>query len=129
MEYQDNTFTSLPDYYIRYFEMRALQCDILHMLHYKIRKIRKMPKEANELANYIEYLIPFIHEKNDPQPQITSLHQMFKNKQGEALPKSRIEFESKAMLLHIYMDLEEFLYTKKKLIDQTTEEQKKLYWR
>ena len=70
-----------------------------------------------------------IHEKNDPQPQITSLHQMFKNKQGEALPKSRIEFESKAMLLHIYMDLEEFLYTKKKFIDQTTEEQKKLYWR
>ena len=129
MEYQDNTFTNLPDYYIRYFEMRALQCDILHMLHYKIRKIRKMPKEANELANYIEYLIPFIHEKNDPQPQITSLHQMFKNKQGEALPKSRIEFESKAMLLHIYMDLEEFLYTKKKFIDQTTEEQKKLYWR
>ena len=35
MEYQDNTFTNLPDYYIRYFEMRALQCDILHMLHYK----------------------------------------------------------------------------------------------
>ncbi len=26
MEYQDNTFTNLPDYYIRYFEMRALQC-------------------------------------------------------------------------------------------------------
>lgn len=43
--------------------MRALQCDILHMLHYKIRKIREMPKEAHELANYIEYLIPFIHEK------------------------------------------------------------------
>lgn len=63
MEYQDNTFTNLPDYYIRYFEMRALQCDILHMLHYKIRKIREMPKEAHELANYIEYLIPFIHEK------------------------------------------------------------------
>ena len=129
MEYQDNTFTNLPDYYIRYFEMRALQCDILHMLHYKIRKIREMPKEAHELANYIEYLIPFIHEKNDPQSQISSLHKMLKDKQSEALPESRIEFESKAMLLHIYMDLEEFLYTKKKFIDQTTEEQKKLYWR
>ena len=99
------------------------------MLHYKIRKIRKMPKEADELAKYIEYLIPFIHEKNDPQPQITSLHQMLKDKQKENLPTNRIEFESKAMLLHIYMDLEEFLYTKKKFIDQTTEEQKKLYWR
>ncbi len=54
---------------------------------------------------------------------------MLKDKQSEALPESRIEFESKAMLLHIYMDLEEFLYTKKKFIDQTTEEQKKLYWR
>lgn len=62
--------------------------------------------------------------KNDPQPQISSLHKMLKDKQSEALPESRIEFESKAMLLHIYMDLEEFLYTKKKFIDQTTEEQK-----
>ena len=54
---------------------------------------------------------------------------MLKDKQKENLPTNRIEFESKAMLLHIYMDLEEFLYTKKKFIDQTTEEQKKLYWR
>lgn len=54
---------------------------------------------------------------------------MLKDKQSEALPESRIEFESKAMLLHVYMDLEEFLYTKKKFIDQTTEEQKNLYWR
>lgn len=129
MEYQDNTFSGLPDYYIRYFEMRALQCDILHMLHYKIRKIRQMPEEAGELAKYIEYLIPFIHEQNDPQPQITSLHQMLKDKQRAELPKTQIEFESRAMLLHIYMDLEEFLYTKKKFINQTTEEQKKLYWR
>ena len=54
---------------------------------------------------------------------------MLKDNQCEALPESRFDFESKAMLLHIYMDLEEFLYTKKKFIDQTTEEQKKLYWR
>lgn len=99
------------------------------MLHYKIRKIRKMPEEANELAEYIQYLIPFIHEQNNPQQQITSLHQMLKDKQNADLPATRLEFESRAMLLHIYMDLEEFLYTKKKFIDQTTEEQKKLYWR
>ena len=96
---------------------------------YRTVKHASQNNEYNNLANYIEYLIPFIHEKNDPQPQISSLHKMLKDKQSEALPESRIEFESKAMLLHIYMDLEEFLYTKKKFIDQTTEEQKKLYWR
>ena len=48
---------------------------------------------------------------------------------GQDIIPLRIEFESKAMLLHVYMDLEEFLYTKKKFIDQTTEEQKNLYWR
>ena len=129
LEYQDNTFSSLPEYYIHYFEMRALQCDILHMLHYKIRKIRQMPKEANELASYIEYLIPFIHEKNDPQVQISKLHQMMEGKKKESLPTTRIEFESRAMLLHIYMDLEEFLYAKKKFIDSISEEQKRMYWR
>lgn len=128
LEYQDNTFSSLPEYYIRYFEMRALQCDILHMLHYKIRKIRQMPKEANELASYIEYLIPFIYEKNDPQVQISKLHEMMEGKKKESLPTTRIEFESRAMLLHIYMDLEEFLYAKKKFIDSISEEQKRNYW-
>ena len=53
--------------------------------------------------------------KNDPQPQISSLHKMLKDKQSEALPESRIEFESKAMLLHIYMDLEEVFIHKEEV--------------
>lgn len=127
MEYQDNTFSSLPAYYIHYFEMRALQCDILHMLHYKIRKIRQMPQEANSLAAYIEYLIPFITERNDPQEQIQKLHVLLN--QETSLPSTKQEFESRAMLFHIFMDLEEFLYAKKKFIHQISDEQKQMYWR
>ena len=42
-EYQDNTFQSHPGYYIDYFEMRMKQCNVIHNLHYEMKKIRHMP--------------------------------------------------------------------------------------
>ena len=45
-EYQDNTFQSHPGYYIDYFEMRMKQCNVIHNLHYEMKKIRHMPDEA-----------------------------------------------------------------------------------
>ena len=52
-DYQDNTFHSHPGYYIDYFEMRLAQLQVLHNLHYEIKKIRKMPKQALVIADYI----------------------------------------------------------------------------
>ena len=55
-DYQDNTFHSHPGYYIDYFEMRLAQLQVLHNLHYEIKKIRKMPKQALVIADYIMYM-------------------------------------------------------------------------
>ncbi len=41
-DYHENTFVSHPEYYIHYVEMRTKQCDILHNLHYEMKKIRTM---------------------------------------------------------------------------------------
>lgn len=44
------------------------------------------------------------------------------------LPASREEFENRAILYHILMDLEEFLKMKKKFVDSLTEDQMERYW-
>lgn len=126
--YQDNTFVSHPEYYIQYFEMRMRQTEILHNLHYEMRKIRQMPKQAKIVSEYIVYMSLYVLEHNIPEKQLNRLHEIFEEMKIEPLPQSREEFESRAVLYHILMDLEDFLWTKKRFIDQLDEKQRELYW-
>lgn len=128
-EYQENTFQSHPGYYIDYFEMRMKQLNILHNLHYEIKKIRKMPKQALIIADYIMYMAEYVIEVNYPEKQLEQLEKLFAEMKNEPLPETREEFESRAMLYHILMDLEEFLVYKKRFVNGMDERQMKLYWK
>lgn len=128
IEYQDNTFTSLPAYYIHYFEMRQFQCKILHMLHYEMRKLRGIPDSVNVVSDYLEYLIPYIREKQDPKEQLEHLDQTLASLKKEYVPSSMSDFEAQAVVYHILMDLEDFVLAKKRFIDNLNDEQKRIYF-
>ncbi len=127
-EYQDNTFESHHDYYLDYFEMRLDQCRMLDSLHYEMRKMRSMPKQARVIADYIRYLADYVVEKNVPEKQMVRLNEIFAEMEKEELPESREEFESRALLCHILMDLEEFLKYKRAFVEGLGERQRKEYW-
>lgn len=128
-EYQNNTFQSHPGYYIDYFEMRMKQCNMLHNLHYEMKKIRTMPGQAEIIAKYIWYLVDYVIEVNIPTPQLERLHEIFREMEQEPLPVTREEFEGRAMLYHILMDLEEFLIFKKRFVNELDERQMERYWK
>lgn len=128
-EYQNNTFVSHPEYYINYFEMRKTQCIVLHNLHSEMKRLRHIPKQAETVADYIEYLSEYVHEQNDPQKQINELESILINMKEQPLPKSREEFESRAMLYHVLMDMEDFLILKKRFVSSINEEQFRIYWK
>ena len=127
-EYQENTFHSHPVYYIDYFEMRSDQCHVLHNLHYEVKKIRYIPKQARVVAEYMLYLADYVVERNVPSTQMEKLEGIFRDMKKEELPKSREEFENRAILYHILMDMEEFLVYKQRFVRSLDERQKKLYW-
>lgn len=129
LEYDENVFGNHSEYYVNFFEVREFQCEILHMLHYEIRKIRTMPEQAHALADYLEYVIPHIHESNDPEPQLDALHDLLKGMQMKELPATHDEFESRAILYHILMDFEDFLMKKKRFVEQLDKSDKILHWR
>lgn len=128
-EYQENTFHSHPAYYIDYFEMRLDQCHVLHNLHYEVKKIRYIPKQAKVVAGYMLYLADYVVERNVPSAQIEKLEGIFQDMKKEELPRSREEFENRAILYHILMDMEEFLIYKQRFVKSLDERQKKLYWK
>lgn len=115
-EYEGNTFGEDASYYARYFEMRLTQCRILHNLHYEMRKIKEVPAQAEVIVSYIRYMSRYVTERNEPDQQLHYLDQLFLRMKEEPLPASREEFENRAVLYHILMDLEEFLSVKKKFI-------------
>lgn len=128
-DYQDNTFHSHPGYYIDYFEMRLAQLQVLHNLHYEIKKIRKMPKQALVIADYIMYMADYVVEMNIPDQQIEKLEEISEQMKQEELPKTREEFEGRALLYHILMDLEEFLVYKKRFVNGLDEKKLRIYWK
>ena len=127
-EYQDNTFESHHDYYLDYFEMRLDQCRMLDSLHYEMRKMRSMPKQARVIADYIRYLADYVVEKNVPEKQMVRLNEIFAEMEKEELPESREEFESRALLYHILMDLKESLKYEMAFVEGLGERQRKEYW-
>ena len=74
------------------------------------------------------YLRPFVTEKNDPTPQIEKLHELFDEIHYYELPKTTDDFESRAKLYHILMDLEEFLIFNRRFVEGLDERQRRIYW-
>ena len=127
-EYQDNTFRSHPEYYISYFDMRLEQCIILKNLHDNLRKLRGIPKQAKMIAEYMIYLTDYVVEINVPEKQLERLYQILEDMRKEELPATREEFENRAHLYHILMDLEDFLMVKTRFVEGMDQTQREKYW-
>ena len=115
-------------YYMDYFEMRLEQCNVLEDLHMAVNKIREMPEEAKIIADFIDYLVPFVVEKNAPAVQIERLEDMMEAMKQSPLPQSCEELEKRAVLYHVQAELETFLMHKKRFVDKLDINVRELYW-
>ena len=116
-EYNNNSFSRHPEYYIDYFEMRLLQIDELHSLHYEMRKMQSMPEQAEIIAEFMDFVTESIGKMLVLDSQLERLYSILEHMKEQALPKSREEFESRAILYHVLMDMEDFLLIKKRFVD------------
>ncbi len=116
-EHAYNTMLEEDLYYVEYMEMRLQQCVMLQTLRSRVQKIREMPKQSELISSYLGYVAYYVHEKNIPDQQIKELERVFRRMEEEPLPKTREEFESRAILYHVMMDLEEFLFVKQRFAD------------
>lgn len=116
-EFNDNSFSDTPTFYVDYFEMRLLQVDMLRSLHYEMNRMRSMPVQAKVVADYLDFMNDCIGKMDALQMQIDKLHEVLEHMKQENLPESREEFESRAILYHVLMDIEDFLYIKRRFVD------------
>ncbi len=124
-ENKDNVLREHSKYYINYMNMRNEQANCLENIHFKLDHITKFPKECKVIANYLQYLIPYVKENNVPHDQ----QQVFKQIKEEVLVELKEDFENGAILYGIVLDLEEFLNLKMQFVNELDEEQIKIYWK
>ena len=127
-EYKENTFQSHPAYYIDYFEMRYEQCRTLHNLNDELIRIRSMPEQAGLIADYLRYLAQYVVEINHPTPQITRLGEIFEELRRGDPPRTSDEFEDRAMMYHILMDIQDFLTYKADFVSKLDQATIERYW-
>lgn len=123
-EYNNNSFSKHPEYYIAYFEMRLLQIDELHSLHYEMRKMQSMPEQAEIVAGFMDLVSESIGKMQVLDLQLNELYHILEHMKKQELPKTREEFESRAILYHVLMDMEDFLLIKKRFVEELAEEYK-----
>jgi uncharacterized membrane protein YgaE (UPF0421/DUF939 family) len=71
----------------------------------------------------------YIVEINHPSEQMKRLGEIFEHMKTEPLPEDREEFENRAILYHVLLDLEEFLMFKGRFVESLEDVQKDIYWK
>lgn len=115
-------------YYIRYMQMRKSQAAVLGHILKQTQELKLLPKQAAAAALFINEIIMSLRESNNAQKLLQGLTSLKELMKKEELPKSRDEFENRAVLYGLLNDLEQFLEIKRAFASQLTEEEKKEYW-
>lgn len=114
--YMNNHFLGENDYHYGYMLMRARQCRILKNIYADIIRLTTAPEQVIELANFINDIANEFEEKNDVLDLLKKADDLKKMYSVQELPKSREEFENRAMLYHILEDIQIFLEIKKEFL-------------
>lgn len=100
--------------YKTYLMMRKSQLDKLNHMYILTHKIKSKETVIEDIAEFIVQLCNDIGKDNKAGLQLEKLKTFRLHLEGSALPKSRAEFETRAILYQILNDIEAFLQTKER---------------
>lgn len=129
VNYTENSYAAHAEYFAEYFEMRIKQVEVLKNLEWELANYQVPPAQSQVITEFIRYLARYVCEMNEPTAQETQLQRLLQELRHETLPRTREEFEHRAILYHILMTIREFISLKRQFVDGLSEKQKEAYWR
>jgi uncharacterized membrane protein YgaE (UPF0421/DUF939 family) len=117
----NNSLFSDNSYYAKYMDMRYQQLKALKNMRKHFDKFSITYKQSEMIAMFTLKLSNSIHEYNTAEGLLKSLQDLRESFKAMELPKTREEFENRAMLYQFLNDLEQFLLIKsdfKKNLDE-----------
>ncbi|KZZ86202.1 MULTISPECIES: aromatic acid exporter family protein [Bacillaceae] len=108
----ENHFLRNENLYYHYFRMREKQFELIERLLPLISNLSVTVEQGEMIADFIKDLREHIHPGNTAHMFLRKLHDMKASFQEMELPKTREEFETRASLLHLVRELEQYLVMK-----------------
>jgi uncharacterized membrane protein YgaE (UPF0421/DUF939 family) len=108
----ENHFLREENIYFHYFKMREKQFEIIERVLPIVTSITSKVKQGKMIADFLEELSKNIHPGNTAHLYIDKLNVMKKEFEEMALPKTREEFETRAALLQLVNEMNDYLIIK-----------------
>lgn len=114
---RDNTFFGTSVHETEYALMRSRQAEVLRRIHASVNMTESVPKQTAQVAALIGRIEAEYERNNTVAALQDALRGLFEEMRRDALPKTREEFEARAVLFYLLKQLEEFLQLKRDFVE------------
>lgn len=128
-EDMENRLLTETRYYIRYMNMRKIQSMILSRIAEHLGHLGELPPQAEAIAGLMEQIAGHFHEYNNAVGLLEELDRVKLAMREQPLPAARAEFENRAVLFGILLEVEQFLLVKKEFVEELTEDEIRRFWK
>ncbi|MFV0466415.1 MAG: aromatic acid exporter family protein [Lachnospiraceae bacterium] len=125
----DNTFFQESKYYMQYMELRSRQIDLLADTYEKMQSLTMTVEYMYAISDFMNQIAKELHETYNTEGLFVKQGRLMNEIKHSQLPTTREEFENRAILYIIFMNLKMFIKLKKSFIDELSEQQKNKYWK
>lgn len=108
----ENQFTREDNYYYRYFTMRLRQFEILERVMPFVASLSWTYEQSEMIAEFIESVGAAVRPDSTGLISLRYLHDLRNQFRAMSLPTTREEFETRAMLLQLMNEMEQYLVIK-----------------
>lgn len=127
-EEMENRLLTETKYYLRYMNMRRSQAAVLRRIAQDLGHLRILPVQAEQVGRFIRQIGASFHEYNNALELLDELDKVRASMRTQSLPDTRQEFESRAVLYGILLELEQFLKIKKRFVEELTGDEIEQFW-
>lgn len=125
LDHSDHLFHQ-TDYHIHYFEMRQRQSRILRNMAQQINTCNLAASESLILAQLFAKIADQLSQTNPADDLLAAIEGYLEVFRHRTLPKTREEFETRATLLQLLRELENFIQLKVDFYQRYTEDKSNL---
>ena len=112
----NNALFDKDSYELDYIRMREQQSILLREIYANIINIDYLPEQARQVAELIGEIERDYHKENTVEGLLDSLDKLLLEMKKQSLPDSREEFEARAILFYILMQLKNLLELKRDFV-------------
>lgn len=112
----NNVLTSHDTRELDYIRMREQQSVVLQGIYENIKALAYLPRQAEQVAQLLGRIEQEYHKDNTVEGLLGELEELFVQMKQQPLPESREEFEARAILFYILMQIRKLLTLKREFV-------------